>query len=163
MKKFCWILVAVLLLLTGCGGGQTRSTTTEPIVKPADNPVLGGSVSWCRGSLPFDEMIGYSGEWSLQISDEGHWEQLKAEYNLTMDEDMTLDFSKYVILALFYHDRAGSEFELTELAMVDGMATIGIHEKTPGGAETQELVGCVVQLDEQPLEINSYRDEETVG
>ena len=43
------------------------------------------------------------------------------------------------------------------------MATIGIHEKAPGETQKEELVGCIVQLDEQPLEINSYRDEEAVG
>ena len=68
-----------------------------------------------------------------------------------------------MILVLFYADYQGSEYELTELALKDGMATIGIHEKTQGQTQAQELVGCLVQLDEEPLEINSYRDEEAVG
>ena len=145
----CLLCAVMLLTAAGCSDRNhaAESTTTEPVSKPEDNPVLAGSVAWCRGSLPFDELIGYGGEWSL----------------LVMDEQESVDFSRYVILVLFYDDHAGSEYELTELAMVDGMATIGIHEKTPGEAGTEELVGCIVQLDEQPLEINSYRDEEAVG
>ena len=133
MKKvyrllICLLCAGMLLGLSGCGNKSAmESTTTETVSKPADNPALGGSVAWCRGSLPYDELIGYGGDWSLQVSDEGHWEQLKGEYNLVMDEEETIDFSRYVILVLFFGENAGSAYELTELAMVDGMATIGIH------------------------------------
>lgn len=167
MEKFQKILaffLGMVMLMTMAGCNQKNdAAATEAVVKPADNPVLGGSVAWCRGSAEYDEMIGYSGEWSLQVGDAAQWEELSGQYGLVMDAEEEIDFSKYVILVLFYAEHTGSVYELTELAMVDGMATIGIHEKTPGETAQEELVGCIVQLEEAPLEINSYRDEETVG
>ncbi len=171
MKKIRMMLIGLLCAVmlaaaAGCAQQQVTQATipTAPAVSiPEDKAVLDGSVLWCRGSKTYDDTIGYGGEWSLRVEDQAQWDELTSEYGLKLEGDAKPDFSKYVILVLFYADYQGSEYELTELALKDGMATIGIHEKTQGKTEKQELVGCLVQLDEEPLEINSYRDEEAVG
>ena len=160
------LLCAAMLAAAGCANQpatQATSPTAPAVSIPEDKAVLDGSVIWCRGSKAYDDAIGYGGEWSLRVEDEAQWNELAGEYGLELEGEAKPDFSKYVILVLFYADYQGSEYELTELALKAGMATIGIPEKTQGQTQAQELVGCLVQLDEEPLEINTYRDEEAVG
>lgn len=160
-----WVLVALMLMTaSGCANNpvsQTTMATMPSVTIPADKENLDGKVHWLRSTRAFDESIGYSGGWSIQIENETQWSEVLSEYGLSSSEKP--NFDQYVILILFYSDHIGSEYELTQLALKDGMATIGIHEKTVGATEGLELVGCVVSLDEAPLEINSYRDEEAVG
>lgn len=168
IRNMLMLLLCAAMLATAAGCAQQPATQatipTAPAVSiPEDKAELDGSVIWCRGSKDYDDAIGYGGEWSLRVEDEAQWNDLAGEYGLKLEGEAQPDFSKYVILVLFYADYQGSEYELTELALKDGMATIGIHEKTQGPTQVQELVGCLVQLDEEPLEINSYRDEEAVG
>jgi hypothetical protein len=164
MAVLCAVLCLGLIMIAGCANTNAGQVQVAPTVSiPADIPDLPGTVIWARGAAPYDGSIGSTGEWSLQVENQAQWDQLASDYKLTLDGDTKLDFSKYVILVLFYADHQGSEYELTELALIDGMATIGIHEKTQGATEGQQLVACIVELDEKPLEINSYRDEDAVG
>ncbi len=166
MRSLRWILTmlcAVFVSICGCAQPAVMPVTAETVTKPEDSDQIDAAVLWCRGICPEDSQIGYEADWSIHVEDQEQWERLRDKYSLIVDENAIPSFDGYVILVLFMGERTGSLYELTELALLDGMATIGIHEATPGTVNEAELVGCLVRLDTEPLEINSYRDEESVG
>ena len=165
MKVFRVLLIVVCFLMIFTGGCVTPSEKLPEVTvaKPEDVGQLEGTVLWCRGIYTTESQIGYEADWSIHIEDADQWEQLCKQYSLSIDEDDSLSFGGYLILVLFMGERTGSVYEVTELAMQDGMATIGIHEAIPGEINLPELVGCIVCLDQEPLEINAYRDEDAVG
>ena len=161
MKKTLALLL-LLACLAGCAHSPMTTPATQP--KPPDQEHLEGDVVWMTASGPDTEedVIGYSANWCVQIPDEAAWQELAAQYGIRAPEDFAPDYAgRYVVLVLFWDDTTGSAFELSQLAMKDGMVRIAIHETAPGQKEGEELIACVVQVDAKPLEIDSFRDDWT--
>jgi len=161
MKKMLALLLA-LICLSGCAHNSVTAPATQPM--PPDKDPLDGDVTWMTAAGPDTEedLIGYSGGWCVQVTDEAAWQELTAQYGIRVPEGFAPDCAnRYVILVLFWDDTTGASFELSQLALQDGMVKIAIHETETDRdlGDAEELIACVVQVDEDPLEIDSFRDD----